>query len=511
MIKKIWSIPSLILLMVLPLFAFSQMRIKNDMEISIKDSTLISVMGDVELFSSSYLSLYGDFSISGDLINHGSSNNFIVKSDISNTGSLIVQGSISGDYTIERYLSSSTWHFLSSSVDELTSNAFYFNGNPLTWAAYYDEPNNTWTYLEGQNEPMPLGQGYKFWLGEATKSAVLAEMQGELISSDLAVNLTTDQSYWNLIGNPYSSSINWDHPDWGDNTDGSVYVWDSTYNDGDYRVWNGSAGDLTDGNIPISQSFFVKASSAGAFNIPAGARTHEGDNFYKSNQNIDQPYIRLQLNYQEFGNTLFIGFPENGSAHFDYKGDAHKMYSNAEHPQLYAIEDGEKLCINANAPIQNESKIVPLYIDQWETGSYTLSISNMQNMPQTEILLEDRAQGLWHDFTIHSNYIFDGHLNDPNNRFYLHFNHEANQLPESKPTNSLLSIYTSSHSIYIKSEKDCIQEKGMVYIYNTMGQLCYENDLQAQYLVQINSPLPRGNYIIKVIKKSSQLSTKIIL
>lgn len=501
----------LILFLVLPVLAFSQMRILNNMQLHQSEQTSIKVTGDVLVQAGAVVAVFGDFSVSGNLVHLGSSDQFILKSNASTTGSLIVQGSINGDYTVERYLSSSTWHFLSASVAQLTTNAFYFHGNPLTWAAYYDEPASTWTFLEGQNEPMPLGQGYKFWLGEATKSALVAEMKGALISNDVVVNLSTDQTSWNLIGNPFSSSIQWDHIGWGDNTDGSVYVWDSTYNNGDYRVWNGAAGSLTNGNIPISQSFFVKAIAAGPFNIPAAARTHHGDDFYKSNQEAHPPYVRLQLNDKEFGNTLFIGFPEEGSANFDIPGDAHKMYSNAEHPQIYAMEEGEKLCINANAPLQNESKIVPIYIDQWETGSYTLSLSEQENLPNTEILLEDKSLGLWHDFSLHPNYIFEAQSNEVHDRFNLHFNQEANQTSASRARDKLLSIYSSYHRIYIKSAEDCRLERGMVYIYNAMGQLCYESLLQAKSMVKIDSALPSGNYIVKVIKKSSQLSRKIIL
>ncbi|NPD85379.1 hypothetical protein HNS38_11440 [Lentimicrobium sp. L6] len=219
----------------------------------------IRVAGNVNLEdATSSVSLDGNMSISGDLSNSANASNFIIESDANNTGSLIVDGAIIGDYTVERYVTSNTWHFLSATVDNLTTRAFYFDENPLTYIASYNEPVGTWDFISGLDESLPMGIGYKFWVAES-KAPITAYMEGELKSTSLSVDLDYGGvgGNWNLIGNPFPSAVDWDDENWlTTNTTGAVYIWDSTFNNGDYRVYNGSTGDLTNGVIPMSQSFF---------------------------------------------------------------------------------------------------------------------------------------------------------------------------------------------------------------------------------------------------------------
>lgn len=302
-------------------------------------------------------------------------------------------------------MSSGKWHFLSPSVNGVTAGDFFFDHDPDVYASYYDEPSNTWEYIIGLTDPMPLGTGYKMWVADA-ETPVTAEMEGSIQTDDLSVDLTrdgtTEWSRWNLIGNPFSSALSCDDAAWGTNTTGVFYVYDSDYNGGDDRYRNSEDGVLD--SIPISQSFFVYAQSAGTFNIPKTAQAHGGANFYKKKS--ESPYLKLQLNYKEYGNTMFVGFSDSGSPHFDLPGDADKLYAGSDVPQMYMMEDGRKLCMKLDQPVTNDVREVDLYLDQVADGDCDLNIEDLGKLSGTDVFLKDLKTGVEHDFSLNPSYHF---------------------------------------------------------------------------------------------------------
>jgi len=70
---------------------------------------------------------------------------------------------------------------------------------------------------------------------------------------------------WNLLANPFAQAVDWDAAGWTKmGISNSVYVWDPTHLGGSYRVWNGTAGSLTDGVVPAGNAFWVEATADGA-------------------------------------------------------------------------------------------------------------------------------------------------------------------------------------------------------------------------------------------------------
>lgn len=498
----------ILILALFPFLVYSQVRINGSSEIRVQEDGAIRVTGNTEVASGAYLSILGNYKTSANLINNGNASNIIIESTESQTGSLIVKGSATGELRVERYLSPSTWHFLATSVVGATSGDFYFNGNPEVYASYWDEPNSAWPYIIGTSESMPLGVGYKMWVADA-KSPVTAEMEGSLRTSDLSVNLSTTGTGWNLIGNPFTSEINTNEGNWGTNTSGSFYVWDSTYNNGDYRVWNGSAGDLTDGVIPISQSFFVYAESAGSYTIPKAAQTHGTDDFYKSKS--ESSFVRFQLDVKGFGNTLFIGFPDNGSENIDYKGDTYKIYSKPDSPQLYGIQEGEKLCILADSPLSDETRVIPVYIDQWVNGEYTLAISDYGGVNEYDIYLEDKSSKNMIHLSQTKVYQFYGSENDSQDRFNLHFSKKVSAVPHLSSEEDLVHIYSTGGMIYFQAQEGQEIQDALIQIYNINGQLLYEKSSKISDQLIIATDLCPAYYFIHMSFDGKSVLKKVMI
>ncbi|MFY0683165.1 MAG: hypothetical protein JXR20_01335, partial [Balneola sp.] len=76
---------------------------------------------------------------------------------------------------------------------------------------------------------------------------------------------TLEADGWNLLGNPFGMSIDWDAANGWDRTnlDQAYYVWSDSANGGSgaYLSWNGHTGTLENGKIAPWQGFWVKANA----------------------------------------------------------------------------------------------------------------------------------------------------------------------------------------------------------------------------------------------------------
>ncbi len=451
--------------------------------------------------------------INGDLSNSGT---LTIKSSSSGTGSLLVNGTSTGNIVVERYLTDGAWHLISPTTSGVTANNFYWSESPSAWLTYHTETTNDWTYNTSLSTSMPIGQGWSVWLDNGSKTSATATMTGTIQISDLTASLSYsgsgDNQGWNLLGNPYATAIDWDNGTWGSNTTGTVYVWDNGYNSGDYRSWNGSEGDLTNGVIPMGQGFFVKSSSAGDFVIPSGARVISSTDIYKQGNDMsNNQYMRFQLDMENHGNTLFIGFPENGTSEFDYKGDATKLYSNSDMPQLYTIEKGSKLCINANEPLINDTKTIPLYIDQVVDGDYSLTSSQLENLPDVNVSLEDIKTGVFQNLNTRPIYEFTAIEGDDKHRFNVHFSSSPSSISRMEINNKDVHIYGANNTINIYSKGEESKTGGVLRVYNLNGQLIKKQDVGYGKLIKIPVNTSERILIVKLHKQGSVIVEKVVI
>ena len=87
---------------------------------------------------------------------------------------------------------------------------------------------------------------------------------------------SVDDDGWNLIGNPYAATMDWNAAGWvKTNIDNTLYVWDPAT--ADYQTTNGVVGSLAAGLVAPAQGAWVHATGAPTLTAPAAARTTGGD------------------------------------------------------------------------------------------------------------------------------------------------------------------------------------------------------------------------------------------
>ena len=169
------------------------------------------------------------------------------------------------------------------------------------------------------------------------------------------------------MGNPYASAIDWDKFD-KTNIDASVYIYDGAA--GQYKSWNGSTGDLSEGIIPPMNGFFIKASVGASLTIPNSSRKHTSTNFYKEKE-YGKDLLVLKVEGNGFKDKTYIHFNENASTGFDNEFDAYKLLGIYEAPQLYTKTGNTKLSINV-LPYSNEEITIPLNLKVGKETEYKI-------------------------------------------------------------------------------------------------------------------------------------------
>ena len=451
---------------------------------------------------------------------NGECNNLLIDSkSADNTGSLIVKGTLTnnGTISIERYMtsyssSSNGWHFLSSPVSNFTIAGSDFEPTAGDDDLFeYDESatdNNWLNYTGGTfgDTEFQVGKGYL----TAYKNTNTKTFTGNITTGTKTFNLsyTSSSTYpgWNLMGNPYTSAVDWDLISKSADVDGAVYVIKA--DDGSYISWNGTTGDLTDGIIPAMQGFFVKASSTGqSITMETDDQVHATGNYYKSSA-LAENTLKINIKGASGESNEYIQFRDDATVHFDGAFDAYKLYGFSKAPQLYTYDGETQYSINClPTTIQNYSLIMGAVI--YSEGDYTLTFEeNNELSEQIDLTLEDLKTGQVFDVFPQFTYTFHYSNGDEPDRFKLHIRNITGVNNSMKNDNII--IFSADDQIIIKSEN--IDLSGLVKVYNLTGQLVSQEQLFGQRIATLNKTLKKGFYIVSFKdEKGNVYNQKVVL
>ncbi|MCX6229266.1 MAG: hypothetical protein NTV75_08870 [Bacteroidia bacterium] len=441
--------------------------------------------------------------VSGTLTNSAGNGGLVLQSDATSTASLI-HSSADVPATVQRYISGAAeaWHFLSSPVSTqsisgtwLPSGTYGGTGGTGYDLYLWDEPKSCWKYklnakwdsLNGGSNNFNVGRGYLYSVQATNPTKIFS---GNLNNGTQSIALKyagTDLTVkgFNLVGNPYPSSIDWQASSGWTRTNlttsGSGYdMWIYNPATSNYGVINSASGTGTNSvtrYIAPMQGFFVRAASSGTLGMTNAIRVANGASDWKS-ASFDPDVLSITVASEQNSGSdearLLFGYPQNQEG-------APKLFSPATTaPSLYLAEGTKNYTLRYLSDTLVNREVAVLF-KPGTTGRYTLTFDFDPALFKT-VILEDRQAKTVQNLNSQSTYRFSASAADQPNRFLLHF------APIKEFQILELPAKISSDGNHILVDLTQVDQAAQVTIYDILGRKVYEQRLgsNSQHLLNFN-------------------------
>lgn len=352
-------------------------------------STTGAVVNEITLLSDATLTVIssGDLTINGTLTNQGT---VLVRADATGIGSLITNGTVTGAgaFQAEQYLlgtgvatPNGVFHYVSSPVAGATSAAYDAAGTNKLWSA--SEAAQAFTEITNNATALNAGKGYVARMGSSGSSTLsgTAFNTGAVNINSLTRTDVGGNYGYNLIGNPYPSSVSWDDATKTDvettiwyrtHTAGNVMTFDTYNATGSIGTNNNFSGVDATGIVPPGQGFWVRVvvgPSGGAVSFDNTMRSHGSlASIYK--QQAEEGTVRINLSNGTVSDETIVHFNTEAQDNLD-AFDSQKMWATNV-PKLYTTIGADSLTINGLFSIETNT-VVDLGIKAPSAGNYTLT------------------------------------------------------------------------------------------------------------------------------------------
>jgi hypothetical protein len=412
-----------------------------------------------------------------------------ILSSSSGTGSLLVNNDLDyGTALIERYYAGNEWHFISPPVSNAVSGLF-----TGLYLQYHDETTNDYFDIIPTNIPLVPGKGYALWNPNDARADFAGNLNTGTVGS--AGNLTRSgagNSFgWNLVGNPYPSSIDWDAgTGWlKNNINNAIYI---HVDAATWATYIGGIG-INGGSryIASGQGFFVSVTDnqgtypeAGSLIMNQDITVHHNTTFFKS---APANYVRIEVSGNGWSDETVIRFIEEATTSFDPEWDAHKLFGyQSDAPQIYTVLN-QPYSINALP----EPQAVVAGVKAMENGIFTITATENDGIEY--VFLEDLTTQKVTDL-LAENYTFSYLTGTPDERFVLHFAPVAGIARDIRHD---LRLYSKGDNLVL--ELGDIKQ-GEILVYNITGQLIHRTETTSGKLTF--GGMKPGVYIVQVVTQN---------
>jgi hypothetical protein len=441
----------------------------------------------------------------GTLTNNAGAGGLIIQSTSVGTGSLI-QGTTAVEGTMQRYIPQRTdalhgWHFLSSPVEPQAIQTEFVPNPPSSGTQAFfswDEPTALWlntkdgsgNWAAGFESDFIEGKGYLVnYPSVVTKNFASMLHVLDVAKPGLTKSATT-YSGWNLLGNPFSSGITW-HTSWSLTNIAAVA-----------KIWNSGGASYSDINpgdiIPATQGFMVHVTTnPGSVTIPAAARTHSSQAWYKSS---GDPLIMLKANDlagQTFQESV-IRFNPESTVGYDSDFDAYFLEGYA--PQFYSVEGGMNLSTNV-LPGMDWQTIIPFSFIKTDGSGYSIEAVKLENISQPVYLIDLKFNNT-QNLSEHPLYSFTSLASDDPARFLVAFR----PLGIEAQSGSGYHIYIYNGTLFITNPGESTLE-----VYNTLGQKMVGAQTHSELLYSLKLDVTTGYYLVRLTTGQKVITEKVFV
>ena len=428
-------------------------------------------------------------------------------------GSLIVNGSSTGNITYNRTLATTNWYLISSPVvgqDKdafVTASGFASGSGSNVGFADYNNTTEAWSYYQSGTTgsgAFTQGQGHSVQL--ATAGDVV--FTGTFNDADaVSIAVTNNTNGFNLIGNPYLASVSVSEL----LTENSVLLSESTV-----WLWDQSSSSYVQKNLAVDleiapgQAFFISAKTAGSFGITESMQSHSADTFQRT---VAKPEVELSLSNGKASRTASIYYIDGTTTGFDngYDSSIFGGFDNDFSLYTHAVANGtgRNLGIQSLPKGEYQNMIIPVGVIA-ESGSSLEFSASSENLPEgIKIFLEDREENTFIRLdALNASYKLttESAINGVG-RFYLHTNQSVLNINDASLDN--VSVFKVNNSLRIVGLQ---QGRASVKLFNVLGRQVLNTVFESNGTKDVSLPsLAKGVYIVHLETVEGALNKKIIL
>jgi hypothetical protein len=393
-------------------------------------------------------------------------------------------------------------------------NGYVYNFDP-TGGPYSGTPFNSLT----------SGKGYNHYFGSDHTYTLQGQLKTTDVNCPLDYTLTDpDQPTrygLNLLGNPFSSGLDWDEITFGtyasnypDNT-GKVLHFRREGFEVYYVNGVGSAPGVT-GIISPMQGFFIKTYTQGnTVTLPAGART-QNDMAARYKGSSDIPLVRIRLNSDGLNDYAVVRFDLNAKTGLDYDFDAEKTYLPSSYPYLYTLSEGTKFVINGQPfPEDKDTLKLPVIVNITKSGNHTLSATELQGLDNYNVTLFDKVTGSEVDLKKTPAISFSSSAGLISDRFLLLISNIGTGINDLIISKNIFNIYQAFDNINIQTIADEWDGKtGSIRVLDLTGRTISDNqnsEFWKNSLIQIPAPVTKGLYLVEIKSGVKRYVGKVVI
>jgi len=281
-----------------------------------------------------------------------------------------------------------------------SSGADATNGDPNVFGWKWNVLSPEWETLTNLSANISTGVGFLVYVfadddydGSADAFPKTLSVSGTEHSGNVEPNINTDNDVYQLFGNPYASTIDFDDIT-KTNLTNVAYVWDpNAGGSGEWETWNGTTGDLTDGLIAPFQGFFIQTASSGTpdITITEASKSSNGSFLGKA---VEEPQkIRFEVEGNGLSNSAFLQFGINGSPTEKVIGDAEELTSLSSSFAQLSFAKADGLFDIANIGNPTEEVTIPLDFTSSTGGVFTLSATDFDVSSNYDLSFHDYKTG----------------------------------------------------------------------------------------------------------------------
>lgn len=453
--------------------------------------------------------------VSGTTANAGT---ILIKADATDIGSFIVNGTISGagSFQMEQYLTgaggptpSGLFYYVSSPAVGATASSYNMASGNKLWSA--NESTQSYTQLTNGSTVLNPLQGYVARMGSSETQTLTGTSfnTGNQSATGLTRTETTAANRgYNLVGNPYPSTVSWDNATktnlestmWYRTHQGTTMLYD-TYNSVGSIGTNNNLGGAVTGAIPPTQAFWVRVDAdgnTGQLDFTNAMLSH-GTQTGIYRMAAEEGTLQMTLSNGINSDETIVFFNSDANDLYD-PFDSQKYWASLSIPQLYTAIGTDSLVINGmNSIVANP--VVDLGVKLPEAGEYSFNATSITL--NENVYLEDRDLGLFQHLNTEPTYAFASTVagNIPT-RFALHFGMSVTGMEDAT---SNVGIYSSGKQVTILLNGTSV---GTVEVLDMTGRMVHtQNVNSAQTIIDLSTT--SGIYLVSVQTEGNTISRKV--